>query len=1572
MPDPSKVTGSAHEASSTEEQNTVRAGWGICPHYRKGYCRYGDACRYEHVPRTANQPFTPVQDQETRHRHDSQSKTHGVVSTGWGVCPHLRRGFCKFGKDCRYEHDIETSNGHKPVDDSVEDKGVATNSWGVCPHFQKGFCKYSDQCRYQHVPAERGNEHAFSDEKSGKGGVKKVQVCPHYARGYCKRGSQCGFIHEAQPSSEEYTVQAACVKRSLHKPLSLATRQRLYDVGLLDVCFESVMGTCSHSVCKYSHRTLKPWEIRFLKNLLDEPVDVQSPSGQQSTSPNPLAWQTVKPQVDNLATIIQQQAEEVVPPTVRLEASRPDPSFRRGRKLQILGSTILRRKLGDNGTSRVALPGKPESCRSLDAQPCVYARSSHGSLSSKTTTWYKARRLPCQGGLPVSSSGSRFPTSSYVANPPGTKVKVAVPTTAPSAGGSQTQWPRMHQSVFQRLQWADVADTSDEELDGPADQSSISVQPLNAGDDKKVVDRSTRRKLKKLKNDAFWKLRRTKPLSFEGRVEAPRLRDNTVTSRNVLVDPQSAQVHRCVLDSLWSKLASREVLTPAQGTGQPDGVPMDNSNAVVCGKAWSNQSLPSLTANGSTGCLHPGEPGPIHGGPPDSFAEDRTSCQINLNPQPTHPSQAPRFVLNSLWSKLAHEGTTTLVQSACKSECPQTGEQDPVCRGSPDSVAEHKTVLQVNPNSLPTPSSRVPRLVLNSLWSKLAPAGRSASTVSASKPGCPQTGEHDLARSEAGTPDSLSFHQRSVVVSESRVILDSVWSRRASQGTAKSAPSARQRGRSPPGEPNLVSGAKEEPSDASRSSCQGSFAVPFACYRDDVSASNEHCLGGDHLIEKMKKRTSSQNPAQKVSLNPSDKRDKTLAGTLVEALDLREPIHGLKVPKKIQVKMDFDKTMGFPGEGPPKKSSTDQGEGWGACPHFQRGFCKFGKDCRYVHSSREEIPARSPQGSDTALSSCPHFRKGFCKYGDQCRYEHSPKARSSSASAKRAAGESHETRDQQKRAAIQAAKEFVRARRAKEKSAMDGHMRKALGTSPTAVRSRSPLRKPPPPPKSNRVESSGQRSTPPPPPRARSRSVVSGPEGSGINKPKLSHGPQPPPTHGKEQSAGSGGIVKPKFEVKISQSVPKVPPQIVQPKINLEFNYSVAQKGMSLKRGSVDLPSVLPDQPLNISGKLVRQRPGHHHGEGETTVLPLKESLASMPVKVEDPPSTSSVPEASSSHASNLGVSSDPVNGQEGADGGSGASDRPWMSHEEVQDLEHERLKKEEQQQEEDLQVLTEARVIPKVVAAEGISKPEALNLGVEPSNVRPAASSVNSKGRPEPSDSYHHQEPASAAVSPAVSANTAEASRPIQREGYRARLKLSEDPDDAAYRIITIKGERETPIRVHCTRRILECVLLVWRSGFRLDRLMRHLPSPENRLISFPPVMKEQLSHVIPGSELEIVFEPDPEGCQAEVDHSLLKCLLERSQYTERSCQHCDPTRPMKLFQEKRPSGRGLVLTPDLRLRSFATGVPGKDVLQELHQEGYHLRGLCKTKGHWMTVPLELRIQPRGFLLVWPVPIQD
>ena len=712
---------------------------------------------------------------------------------------------------------------------------------------------------------------------------------------------------------------------------------------------------------------------------------------------------------------------------------------------------------------------------------------------------------------------------------------------------------------------------------------------------------------------------------------------------------------------------------------------------------------------------------------------------------------------------------------------------------------------------------------------------------------------------------------------------------------------------------------------------------------------------------------------------------------------------------------------------------------WGPCPHFEKGFCKYGDQCRYEHSSDARTHTSSRRHVGEGSSSRAKDRGSSAPSTPPKRVEKRatppwrrpvtpPKSPSGTAQssigspeslpmpAEGAAVELLEIREQRRKAAIQAAKDFLRGRRVKEGGLTSECSVKAIETPSGAARSRSPLRRPPPPPKSNRAKGSGQRPTPPPPPRVRSRSVISGPEGSRISRPKLLPGPQLPPPQGEGHAAGSSGIVKPKFDVKVDQPVPKVPPQIVQPKFNLEFNYSVAQKGMGLKRGSVDLPSVIPDQPLNISGKLTRQTTSRHLGEDETPVPPSKESLASMHIKEEDPTSKSSVPEASSSNeagsgaafnevsgetagqgstqgsskassfqTSNPAVLSNPVSGQEEAEERSGVTDRLWMSHDEILDLEYERLKKEEQQQEEDLRAPAGTRLVSNVVATESVDKPEVLTLRAESTNVKPAALktetfgrveslglNVHLESRPGPSDSRRHHEPASAAVRSVASATEADGSGPIQREGYRIRLRISEDPDAAAYRIITIQGESEAPLRVHCTRRILECVLLVWRCGFRLSRLMSHLPGHENRLISFPPVMKEQLSHVVPGSVLEIVFEPDPQGCQAEVDYTLLKCLLAESQYTERSCQYCDPTRPMRLFQEKRPSGRGLVLTPDLRLRSFAAGVPGKDVLRELHQEGYPLRGLCQTKGHWMTVPLELRVQPRGFLLVWPAPIQD
>ena len=972
----------------------VSARWGPCPHFKKGFCRYGDQCRYEHTSQVPTKVSTEEQDCEPRchasgasdsdptewgfcrygdqcrYEHSSKvpeqasseeqnrnlrgraSEDSGNAPGDWKVCPYFNKGRCRYGDKCRYKHHSEVSvqtspeeQEHKPGNCPTKDSGKASVEWEVCPHFQKGFCRYGAECRYEHDPVAPKTESVSSRVEGAV--VQEVQVCPHFARGYCKRGNQCGYLHDGVIPKQE-PVDAEQTPPNPHKSLSVVTKERLRQFGLLSVCFRHFAGQCKHKACQFSHRALKAWEVRVLKQLLGGPSEVQTqviPPGQNLPASQPVpnqglpVWQPIEPPAASLSEILQQEAQGVSSRTSKLTAARPASDFRKGFKVSIPGSTILRRKLGDHGTSRVVFSREPGQCRPLCAQPCAYARSCARSTPNTLVAGWKAhwpakgktKSFSCSGNLPATTTGSRFPMSSYVANPPGTKAKVAAPTAVPPAGGSQAQWHTVHQSVFQRMQWADVADTSEEELDEPADESSISAQPLNAGGGKKVVDRSTRRKLRMLKNDAFWKLRRFKPLPVKGRVEAPQQRDNALISRNVLVDPHSAQVPRCVLDSLWSKLAVKEVLTIAPGTGQGDAL-----HVVECDAAQSNQSLPRLTVTCSTGCPHPGEPDPGHCGLPGGVAEDRTFPQVNANQPPSCPSQVPRFVLNSLWSKLAHEGKTVSTPSACKPVCAPIPKADgSVCEEiqSSQSLPDMTTPGQLG---CPQPGESG---VLESGTVQLSEV---LSNTQAAYPPFLQVGEQDLDQSgPTGDPViSSSFPQASHALPVSRVVLDSVWARPAPKGTTRPTPRACRRGRSPPGEQNLASCATEGRFVAERSSCQVSLAMAFACCKGEESASNEHCLGGDHLSAKAKKRTSSQNSAQNLSQNPGEKRDKALAGQLIEALDLSESTPVLKVPRKDNVVMEFDKTKGYPGEGPPKKSGATQVD-WGQCPHFQKGFCSW-------------------------------------------------------------------------------------------------------------------------------------------------------------------------------------------------------------------------------------------------------------------------------------------------------------------------------------------------------------------------------------------------------------------------------------------------------------------------------------------------------------------------------------------------------------------------------------------------------------------------------------------------------
>ncbi len=54
------------------------------------------------------------------------------------------------------------------------------------------------------------------------------------------------------------------------------------------------------------------------------------------------------------------------------------------------------------------------------------------------------------------------------------------------------------------------------------------------------------------------------------------------------------------------------------------------------------------------------------------------------------------------------------------------------------------------------------------------------------------------------------------------------------------------------------------------------------------------------------------------------------------------------------------------------------------CKYYQKGNCRFGNACRFVHGYRER--------NDDEMAKCIFFQKGYCRYGDDCKFKHGEKA----------------------------------------------------------------------------------------------------------------------------------------------------------------------------------------------------------------------------------------------------------------------------------------------------------------------------------------------------------------------------------------------------------------------------------------------------------------------------------------------------------------------------------------------------------------------------------------------------
>ena len=314
-------------------------------------------------------------------------------------------------------------------------------------------------------------------------------------------------------------------RRVKHPPLAQTKKDQLREAGLLDVCFRWAQGRCDAAGCRFSHRPLRQWEIELFGQLLDgkdaqpeasQPDDQALASAeqdadihdypQQDTVREGHQWDVTVPLFQPAPLILEPSSQN----KRRLSAPRPSSSLRKGVKVYMPGSTILRRKLGDHSSTRIIPLSTQQTSRSALAQPCVFASppgQPENCLQHQGTWCYlKVSRSRVSGTLKseiTPGKGSLFPLSSYVSNPPGTRPKPATArpdrnVISPVKDGS---WKP---SVFKRA-WADMSDSSEEELltsEMPPPPEATS----NSG--RHTLTGLSKRAYKRLRQYAFWKVRK--------------------------------------------------------------------------------------------------------------------------------------------------------------------------------------------------------------------------------------------------------------------------------------------------------------------------------------------------------------------------------------------------------------------------------------------------------------------------------------------------------------------------------------------------------------------------------------------------------------------------------------------------------------------------------------------------------------------------------------------------------------------------------------------------------------------------------------------------------------------------------------------------------------------------------------------------------------------------------------------------------------------------------------------------------------------------------------------------------
>ena len=216
----------------------------------------------------------------------------------------------------------------------------------------------------------------------------------------------------------------------------------------------------------------------------------------------------------------------------------------------------------------------------------------------------------------------------------------------------------------------------------------------------------------------------------------------------------------------------------------------------------------------------------------------------------------------------------------------------------------------------------------------------------------------------------------------------------------------------------------------------------------------------------------------------------------------------------------------------------------------------------------------------------------------------------------------------------------------------------------------------------------------------------------------------------------------------------------------------------------------------------------------------------------------------------------------------------------------------------------------------------------------------------------------------------------PDNKISYEVTIKVLANPDHQRTRLLTLSSTHAglfcNQLIVHGTRRVLEVLLMAWRSGYRLGELTRFIRFVEENEFRAPICVRDLFDRVVIDSTILARFETDSQGAAVQIRYGLLKSLLSHPQTLEAECRHCDPLRPANLFIEPPSENAGCMFNLQLEARFYATKTFVRDALQEASCQAYPAVALCSTLTHWMRMPNVHRIREGWALVVWPVPLQE